>query len=340
MKPVRGKLPSKLSKAWEDYYKARQAQYKAHRDAWMTSYEVWDTYCKAWVDYWEACGGSAANTVVGLARLGLNTGFIGKVADDLEGRLLLDAFERESVNTDGIVMTMSGRSGVVLGFVNKEGNRALYVVPGVNDTIEFEDVNADYVRETKLLHLTSFASEKSYESQKRLVEQLPLHIRVSFDPGMLYAKKGLSALRPIIRRAFAMVPNEVEVKLLTGREYEDGAKNLIAEGVKIVAVKLGEHGCFLTNGKESHLVEPYKVEVVDTTGASDAWNAGFFYGLMKNKSLWSCGKLGNFVASKCIMQMGSRTGLPRLADLHQFDINSQKILRGHTNFEKPKIDRD
>ena len=88
-----------------------------------------------------------------------------------------------------------------------------------------------------------------------------------------------------------------------------------------MAIKLGRNGCFVTDGKESHVVEPFKVKAVDTTGAGDAWNAGFLYGLIKNKSLWECGKLGNFVASRCITKMGARTGLPRLADLHESGIS-------------------
>lgn len=264
----------------------------------------------------ESCGGSAANTIVGLARLGLKTGYIGKVSDDREGQLLLDDFRKENVDTRGIVIAKSGRSGVVMGFVDEQGERSLYVAPGVNDTVELREINKDYAGKAEFLHLTSFVGEKSFESQKEIVEQLPEHVSVSFDPGMLYAKRGLSALRPILRRVFVMLPNEVELKLLTGEEYEDGAETLIAEGVKVVAVKLGREGCFVTDGEESHVVEPFKVRVVDTTGAGDAWNAGFLCGLLRENSLLECGRLGNFVASRCIMKMGARTGLPKLADLH------------------------
>jgi len=57
------------------------------------------------------------------------------------------------------------------------------------------------------------------------------------------------------------------------------------------------------------------VEAVDTTGAGDAFCAGFIYGLIKGKDLYKCGRLGNFVASRCVSKMGARTGLPQLADL-------------------------
>jgi len=266
-------------------------------------------------EFKEACGGSAANTVVGLARLGLKTGFIGKVAKDREGRLLLEEFRREGVNTEGIVVAEKGRSGVVLGFVDKKGERALYVDPGVNDQIEFSEVNVEYARNTRILHLTSFVGEKSFETQKRLVEALPSDVLVSFDPGALYARRGLTSLKPIIERVYVMLPNEMELRLLSGKGYKAGAKTLINEGVSVVAVKLGEKGCYVTDSEESHLLKPFKTEVVDTTGAGDAFNTGFLYGLIKNKNLKECGTLGNLVAAHCITKIGARTGLPRLPEL-------------------------
>ena len=267
------------------------------------------------LEYQESCGGSAANTIVGLARLGLKVGFMGKAAHDREGQLLLEGFRQEKVDTRGIVVEKRGQSGVVMGFVDRGGQRALYVAAGVNDTIEPHDVDFDYVGRAKLLHVTSFVGEKPFESQKKLMQKLPSNIAVSFDPGMLYAKRGLSKLMPIVKRALTVMPNEVEMKLLTGEDYEEGARSLMAEGVKIVAVKLGVKGCFLTNGRESHLLKPYDVKVVDTTGAGDAWNAGFLYGLISNRHLRECGLLGNFAASRCITEMGARRGLPRLVDL-------------------------
>lgn len=264
----------------------------------------------------ETCGGSAANTIVGLARLGCKVGFIGKVANDEEGKMLLEDFRREDVDTKGIIKTKTGRSGTVMGFVDEKGERALYVDPGVNDTIEFEEINKKYAYETKILHLTSFVGEKSFETQKRLVENLPKNVKISLDPGELYARKGLKTLSPILTKSFVLMPNAKETELLTGeKDYITGAETLLKMGAKIVAVKLGGRGCYVTDGKEKHHIEAFKVQVVDTTGAGDAFCAGFLYGLINGKPLYECGKIGNFVASRCIMKMGARAGLPRLDEL-------------------------
>jgi len=267
------------------------------------------------MDCEESCGGSAANTIVGLAKLGCRVGFIGKVADDREGRILVEDFRREGVDTKGIICAKHGRSGTVMGFVDEKGERALYVDPGVNDTIGVNEIDKDYASRTRFLHLTSFVGEKSFQTQKKLVETFPKDVRISLDPGELYARKGL-ALEPVIKRTFVLMPNMNELELLTkAADYKEGAGVLLKKGVKMVAVKLGSKGCYVTDGRESHHVEAFKVKVVDTTGAGDAFCAGFLYGLISGKSLYECGRLGNFVASRCITKMGARTGLPTLADM-------------------------
>jgi ribokinase len=267
-------------------------------------------------DYTEACGGSAANTAVGLARLGCKVGYIGKVGCDREGDVLIQDFCNEGINTDGVVRSAQGKSGSVMGFVDKKGARALYVDSGVNDNINIKEVNDRYAAQAQFLHLTSFVGDESFHTQKKLLDNVPPSTKVSFDPGALYARRGFAALEPIIRKTCVLMPNSLELTLLTGEiAYRKGAEVMLGRGVKIVAVKLGGDGCYVTDGSEQHLIEPFKVDVVDTTGAGDAFCAGFLYGLVKGKSLLECGKLGNFVASRCVMKMGARAGLPVAEDL-------------------------
>jgi ribokinase len=263
----------------------------------------------------ESGGGSAANTIVGLARLGIKTGYVGKVAKDIEGKRLLKELRNEGVDISSIITEKTGHSGIVMCFIDLKGERAMYVLSGVNDTIKFEEIDLEYIKNTKILHLTSFVSETSFKTQKRVVEEVSDNVMISFDPGALYARKGFNELKPILKRTFVFMPNETELSLLTKKDYKEGAKTLIKEGVHLIAVKLGSKGCYVTDGKESHIIERYNVKVVDTTGAGDAFCTGFLYGLLNNKDLYTCGKLGNFIASRCIMKIGARTGLPKLSEL-------------------------
>jgi ribokinase len=262
-----------------------------------------------------ACGGSAANTMVGLARLDCKVGFVGKAGLDGEGELLIEDFLREGVDTRGIIRAEKGESGTVLGFVDEHGQRALYINSGVNDSIEPSDVDNTYLN-TQFLHLTSFVGDQSFQAQKQILESCPRCLKITLDPGALYARRGFAQLAPIIERSYALMPNLSELLLMTGeKDPEKAADFLMGKGVEVVAVKLGGKGCYVTNGYEKHYVEAFKVSVVDTTGAGDAFNAGFLYGLLDKKSLLECAKIGNFVASRKLTKMGARTALPYLKDL-------------------------
>lgn len=266
------------------------------------------------IDYKESGGGSAANTIVGLSRLGLKTGFIGKVANDHEGKLLLDEFKKEGIDANGIAISETGRSGIVMGYVDSHGDRALYINSGVNDELDINEINLEYVSNSEFLHLSSFVGNQSLKTQIELIVKFP-EVKICFDPGSLYARRGLDSIKKIIQSCYAFFPNEIEVKLLTGLDYKKGAKKILDFGVKIVAVKLGKQGCYITDGKESHFLKAHNVDAIDTTGAGDAFCAGFIYGLVNRKDLYRCGELGNFVAARCVSAMGARTSLPYLNEI-------------------------
>ena len=115
-------------------------------------------------------GGSAANTIVGLTRLGVNTGYIGKIAHDSEGKYILNDLRNEKVNVKGINITKKGRSGVCIGFVDNFGERSLYIDPGVNDNLTYREINQESVASSKFVHLTSFVGNIPFRAQKSLVK--------------------------------------------------------------------------------------------------------------------------------------------------------------------------
>ena len=251
-------------------------------------------------------GGSAANTIAGLASFGVKTGYIGKVGNDAEGEILVEDFRRRGVDLSGVIKS-EGRSGQALIFVDKSGNRAILVDPGVNDTIKFEEVNRKLIDEAEIVHMTSFICKNgvdSLESQKKVAK---IAKAVSFDPGLPYVERGFEEMRDIIEHTTILLPNRMELEKLVGKNFREAAKEMVEEGVKVVAVKLGEKGCYVTDGKEEYFIEAFKANVVDTTGAGDAFNAGFLYGWIKGKSLEACGKLGNYVASKIVERVGARS---------------------------------
>ncbi|MGZ7095857.1 MAG: carbohydrate kinase family protein [Methanobacterium sp.] len=273
-------------------------------------------------DFSVSCGGSAANTIIGLSRLGIKTGFIGKISNDDDGKLLLHNLKREGVNTENVVIT-EGRSGNVLGFVDEDGERALYVDSGVNDRIKFNEINLDYLNNLRVLHLTSFVSN-SIEAQKQAMEEISKGITVSFDPGRIYVEKGVNYIRDILDRTNIILINEVELKHLIGNKFptcKQKAEVLLDYGIEIIVVKRGNKGSYVTDGDKSHNIKPFNVNCIDSTGAGDAFNAGFIYGFIKGKDLKESCIMGNFVAGSCIEMEGAIKGLPELLKLKEMNKN-------------------
>jgi ribokinase len=260
------------------------------------------------IDVKKAPGGSAANTTVALARLGVAVGFVGIAGTDEEGELILDAFRNEGVETR--IRRAEGYTGAAIGFIDGTGERALYIYPGVNERLGIEDIDRAFVDNAHFLHTSSFVNKMQLAMQRELAKRIPA--KLSFSPGMYCFKYELEDLVELIARSAVVFLSLRELSaLLKGADYERGAEALLDTGAQIVCVTLGERGCYVASRTGiSQLIDAYPTKVMDTTGAGDAFAAGFLYGLLQGKSITECGKLGNLVASFCIREYGCRKGLP------------------------------
>jgi len=281
-------------------------------------------------------GGSAANTIYGLAKLGVNTGFTGVVGDDAEGKMLLQDFQKAGVDISQIRVKHRAKTGSVLCLSDRLGRRSLYVVPGANNLLTMDDLDLTYINQAKMLHLSSFADDRQFKVLLELIDKLDLSIKVSFAPGALYAIKGLKVLSPILDRTYVLFINQNEIRQLTGQNIIAGAESCLKQGCHMVVVTLGK-GMRLRLGKGiSHKTvtavgyirdaeNEYGIEStsrnivsqVDTTGAGDAFASGFLYALVKGKGLEECGRLGDIVAQFSITKVGAREGFPTFIELAQ-----------------------
>jgi len=253
-------------------------------------------------------GGSAANTIVALSRLGVEVGFVGMVGTDEEGELILEEFRKEGVETQ--IRMEEGYTGAAIGFVDAQGERALYIYPGVNDRLCMDDIDLDFINNARFLHMSSFVNKEQLEMQRELAKRAKS--KLSFSSGMLCFKYELEDLIEVIEQSAVVFLSLDELTSLVRREnYEKGAEALLNIGAQIVCVTLGERGCYVINAAgDSHVIAAYPTDVVDTTGAGDAFAAGFLYGLLHEKGIQESGKIGNSVASFCIREYGARKGLP------------------------------
>ena len=272
-------------------------------------------------------GGSASNTIIGLSRLGLSVSYIGKIANDIEGDFLKKNLVLEGVATNNLIISRTGRTGKVLGFINRDGERALYVDPGVNDEIAIDEIAIDKIKATEILHYSSFVGN-SFEVQNKLLDLLPESILLSFDPGHIYAKKGIDSLKKILNRTNILLINEKELKLLFHEYYlrknkslsfKEIAIGILNDGIENVIIKRGKKGVYAINKKNEEVEIPvYNCKVIDTTAAGDAFNTGFLYSYLKNYSLEKSCMIANWTASKCVEAIGIN-GLPNKEELEEFE---------------------
>ena len=264
-------------------------------------------------------GGSAANTIVGLSRLGCSTSIIGKIAEDDDGDLIEYHLAINGVYSNNLIYSETGSTGKCLGFVDEEGQRCLYIDPGVNDEIKIGEINPLNIMRCKIMHYTSFVGD-SFNTQIELLEKLNDQCILSFDPGMLYVKKGFEELKPILERTNILLINESELRLLCNNN-KDSLKELaigfLDLGIGTVVVKKGAEGVFAINNSSECEVEAFECDVVDTTAAGDSFNSGFLYSFLKGYDLEKSCRIGNWVASKAIEGFGMEK-FPNLKDLEEF----------------------
>ncbi len=277
-------------------------------------------------------GGSAANTIYGLAKLGVNTGYTGVVGGDAEGKILLQDFQEVGVDTSQIRVKPGVRTGSVLCLTDRLSRRSLYVVPGANSLLTIDDLDLTYINQVKWLHLSSFADDRQFKVLFELMDKLASSVKLSFAPGVLHAIKEMTILSPILNRTHLLFVNQREIRHLTGEDVIAGAESCLKQGCRMVVVTLGkgmglELGrrtvtavCYIRDAENEYAIEPSSQDIiseVDATGAGDAFAAGFLYGLLKGKELKQCGCLGDIVARFSLTKLGAREGFPTLIELAQ-----------------------
>ena len=274
-------------------------------------------------------GGSAANTIYGLASLGVKAGFIGSVGDDEDGEELIASFKAVGVDTGQIRVKTEAHTGTAICLSDKTGRRALYISPGANDLLRSEDINLACLDQAQIVHFSSFVNDVQLKLQSNLIEKIRDGVKISLAPGMLYANKGLKMLSPLFERTHAVFMNKEEIELLTGKDFRAGARECLKSGCQIVAVTLGKG---VTLGKAKTITSyirdiqgEYQIEaekqkdgrILETIGAGDAFAAGFLFGLLRGKQVRECGMLGDVMAQFAVREAGARKGLPTLTQLSQ-----------------------
>ena len=272
-------------------------------------------------------GGSAANTVFGLGRLGIDTGFCGAVGKDAGGRLLLQDFKKAGTDTSRIITLPDVSSGTVF-CLSAPYKRSLYVLAGANSRLGLTDIDMDYINGAEYLHLSSFVDNTQFNLSLQIIERLAKTVKLSFSPGALYAARGMKAFRPFLARTDVLFINRDEIEKLSGEDYQKAAVVCLKAGCKTVVVTLGKGvkqasrtiAAYVRDSRNQWFIDagkPSRIKVADTTGAGDAFAAGFLYGALEEKDWQTCGRLGHCAARLSLKCSGARGGLPTRRQLEQ-----------------------
>ncbi|MGQ9760168.1 MAG: carbohydrate kinase family protein [Candidatus Methanomethylicaceae archaeon] len=251
-------------------------------------------------------GGAAANFAVGASRLGLKVGLLACIGDDQFGRDAIKELERERVDTSYVKTVKGAKTGIVCILVEKSGARRMIAHRGANTYLE--GALGD-LPEVKFLQLCNVNKKVLMKVKGASLGRS----KITLDPGggvIEFVPEDLKGIEVLLL-------NELECKLLTGLDYKEGAKWL-SKYVKFVVVKMGDRGAYLFDGKGGVIHEALKVNVVDTTGAGDAFDAGFMAALVNGMSKMDCLRWGIATASMKIQKRGAREGLPTLKELREF----------------------
>jgi sugar/nucleoside kinase (ribokinase family) len=267
----------------------------------------------------KASGGSAANTIHGLAMLGAKTGFIGTVGKDETGDFFENDMKKAGVNT--MLLRRDTETGTAVALISPDSERTFATHLGAAVELNAEDLDPDYFNDFDILYLEGY-----------LIFNKPLVVRaceIAKSKGMKVAldlasynvvEAKLKDFRDLIEKyADIIFANEEEAKAFTAMEPEFALKQ-IAELSEIAVVKVGKEGSWIKRGEEILKVGTMEVNCIDTTGAGDLYASGFLFGYANDLSLDNCGLLGSLLAGHVISITGAR-----MDDQMWEDIRSSKL---------------
>ncbi len=284
-------------------------------------------------------GGAAANTAYACAKIGLSTAFIGKLGGhDAFGNKILNDFKEVNVDTKFIKYSEHHGTGSAYIALNKRGDRRIYAHSGAANYLSKEDLLKKELINTKIIFLSSLKNLEPFIEAAIIGRNNK--IPVVLNPGMLIIDQGLKNIKKLLEKIDFLILSQNEYASLFNIEECDLNEDLIQEksstlfklGIQVIITTLGKKGALLLTSSRAELLPPLKLKsLIDTTGAGDAFSAGFVYGLVQNinlkfEHLKNNVEIGNFVAGNCIQELGARNGIPNREDLIFFlDSSNKKI---------------
>ena len=263
-----------------------------------------------------ASGGSAANTMSGLAQLGVEAGFLSKIGKDEVGSF----FERQMTETHvkPLMLTSVTPSGRVQALVTADGERTFATCLGAAAEMCTDDIKPELFEGWDIFYVEGYLVANPTMLDKALETAKKAGLKIAIDLASYNVVEEshdyfMQLIENYVDYVFA---NEREAFALTGMEPLQ-ALDFLASHCDIAVVKVGAKGAYIKRGNEMVIVPPMKANVIDTNGAGDMWAAGFLAGLVKGESLTKCGQMGGIVAANVIEVLGTKMDDARWNNIHK-----------------------
>ena len=267
-------------------------------------------------------GGCAGNTAVGLSRTGIPAGVIGKVGNDGFGDFYMSVMAREGVDATGIVRDASVNTSSTMVLIHGDGERSFIHYIGANGALRAEDVSLDRLAGVKVLHVAGALLMPGLDgepSARILASAKRRGMITCLDTAWDGTGRWMQTLAPCLEHLDYLLPSIEEARMITrAHEPDEIAQVFLSRGVGVVALKMGEDGCYVASRSGRMHVPAFRVDAIDATGAGDAFAAGFIAGVVKGWSLAETARFANAVGALCTLAIGTTAGIRSLDETQQF----------------------
>jgi len=266
------------------------------------------------LNYEIASGGSAANTINGLANLGIPCGYIGKIHDDKFGKIFTDDMTSKGIEAD--LMFGGQDTGIATTLISEDSQRTFATYLGAAVELSAEDLKEAYFNGYDFFHIEGYLvqNHELIETAVKLAKKCGLKVCIDLASYNV-VEDNLDFLTILVKDYVDIVfANEEESKSFTGKEPEE-ALDEISKMCEIAVVKVGAKGSLVKTQSEQVFVKAISANPTDTTGAGDLYASGFLYGLSMDLSLDKCAKLGSLLGGNVIEVIGPKMDNSRWAKI-------------------------
>lgn len=276
-------------------------------------------------------GGCAANTGIGLQKLGVPTAIIGKVGRDSFGDFVRQTLTDYQLDTRGVALADTVSTSSTMVIISSDAERSFIHYIGANADFTADDIKWDLIKDAKLLHIAGHFIMPAFDGNpcaEVLQRAQKLGIKTSLDTAWDASGRWMETLRPTLAHLDYFVPSFSEAQKCVDPKFtspRDVAKVFADAGVGTVGLKMGERGSYIRGKDGTELqLPPYRVKAVDANGAGDAFAAGFLAGVMHGFDLEATGKLANATGANVVTAVGAVAGYKSLEETLDFIKDQEK----------------